>query len=150
MHVALRQARELFRELRVIRRLRVFPSIRREPPVFDLCGVNFSKGYIAVGSTLPSPAVACNGIISGINIAGNIAHNSRRVTVIVSPLSAFKVKREVRLDSSAPLKLKKRTYYRNLITAAVGSHNSSGGSDLGSAVCHGRFRHVQGDHLNRL
>ena len=53
--------------LSVIKRiLRGFPTTRVSA-VFDLRGVSFSKGYIAVSSTLPSAAVACTGIMRDVS-----------------------------------------------------------------------------------
>src|SRR5882762_5744658 len=46
--------------------------------VSDLCGVSFSKGYIAEGKTFASAAAASEGIIAGSNAAGSMAQRSRR------------------------------------------------------------------------
>jgi len=51
--------------------------------VSDLCGVSFSKGYIAEGKTFASAAAASEGMIPGRKAAGSMVHKSRRETDIV-------------------------------------------------------------------
>src|SRR6266404_1676755 len=68
-----------------------FEEVARITAEFDVRGVSFSKGYIAVGSTVPSWALASAGRIAGIrtvgaNTAGRRAHNSRRVTDMIFSL----------------------------------------------------------------
>src|SRR5882762_280744 len=46
--------------------------------VSDLCGVSFSKGYIAEGKTLASAAAAAEGMIAGSRAAGSMVQRSRR------------------------------------------------------------------------
>src|SRR2546430_10956576 len=46
--------------------------------VSDLCGVSFSKGYIAEGKTLASAAAAVEGMIAGSRAAGSMVQRSRR------------------------------------------------------------------------